>query len=67
MAHRAKHRHVAILRRAAAGRQIKTDQSGPGKVAYDAAVRALTRHNLRGPNGPKVTFWDEAAKLVPSE
>lgn len=43
MGHRAKHRHAALLRRAAAGRTIKTDlnPNGSQNAAYKAAKREL--------------------------
>lgn len=53
MAHRAKHRHAALVRRVAQGRTIKTDETPEGQLAYAAArpeADALIRNQGAAPS-----------------
>jgi hypothetical protein len=57
MAHRGKHRNMALVKRVAAGRQIKTDQTPEGQARWDEVRERLFK--------PQVQFYDEHAQLIP--
>lgn len=67
MAHRARHRHAALVRRVSAGRMTKGDQTPNGLAAWEAVRDALTQGILKIVQAnPGTKLYDKDLKEIPT-